>query len=496
MEFEPLSEQGEKVVIKTTPSIRDTIFIGHANPEDNDFTLWLRAKLINEGYKVECDLTFLTGGENDYWKSLQDLLENGTVKYILVYSKNTFEKPGVIEEWEQVKAIAAQHQLNDFRLVCKIDDVSFSQRIGLNVMNQIRFDKAWGFGLKQLLNKLRTDRVPHGKRNQYSIDDWLRNKFTTNPFLKKKKETYYSNWLHITTLPDVLYIHKFENNSQAKLISNEFSYPSIVHDKYIITFLEIIPQTAPSINFSIEAKSTIVVKTEYYLSNVDELDFPCHVDMKRFIVRLLKDAFFKTMENKGVPFHSMSNRLRCYYYKEGQIENNKVAYLYEGNWMRPKQLIGEYFESMWHYGISIRPILRPFLRFAIKGHLVFSDDGQNVWEKKKELQSARKTKGKGFYNADWRNLMLAFLHSIADDEGLITIELNESFSIKLPATPVLFHSTYGYDEPDLQARLIPLDNDSSTFMEGEEMFDIEENDYDESVGDDVNDNLTNDKELE
>ena len=33
-------------------------------------------------------------------------------------------------------------------------------------------------------------------------------------------------------------------------------------------------------------------------------------------------------------------------------------------------------------------------------------------------------------------------------------------------------------------------------MEGEEMFDIEENDYDESVGDDVNDNLTNDKELE
>src|SRR6476646_9517580 len=100
---------------------RDVIFIGHANPEENEFTLWLRSKLINEGYKVECDLSFLTGGENDYWKSIQDLLEQGTCKYILVYSKSAFQKQGVIDEWEQIKAIEKQYKIPDFKLVCKID---------------------------------------------------------------------------------------------------------------------------------------------------------------------------------------------------------------------------------------------------------------------------------------------------------------------------------------------------------------------------------------
>jgi len=54
--------------------IRDTIFIGHATPDDNEFTLWLQSKLKNEGYNCECDLSLLLGGEADYWKNLQEFL--------------------------------------------------------------------------------------------------------------------------------------------------------------------------------------------------------------------------------------------------------------------------------------------------------------------------------------------------------------------------------------------------------------------------------------
>src|SRR6476661_8216676 len=104
---------------------RDTLFIGHANPEDNEFTLWLQAKLINEGYKAECDLSFLIGGEEDYWKNLQELLENNTIKYLLVLSNVTFKKQGVIDEWEQVKIIAKKNGLRDFIYILKIDDVPF-----------------------------------------------------------------------------------------------------------------------------------------------------------------------------------------------------------------------------------------------------------------------------------------------------------------------------------------------------------------------------------
>ena len=40
-------------------TLRDTLLLSHANPEDNGFTLWLALQLANEGYRVWCDLTKL-----------------------------------------------------------------------------------------------------------------------------------------------------------------------------------------------------------------------------------------------------------------------------------------------------------------------------------------------------------------------------------------------------------------------------------------------------
>lgn len=481
------------------PIIPDTIFIGHANPEDNEFTLWLRSKLINEGYKVECDLTFLTGGENDFWKSIQDLLEKGTAKYILVYSESAFQKQGVIDEWEQVKAIGAINGIKDFRLVCKLDEVSFSSRIGLNVMNQIRFDRSWSYGLKQLLRKLKMDHVPCGPKNKYSIDDWLKNRYTTDSRLKKKNETYYSNWFEIPELPETIYFHVYDNETQAAAIADEITkYPAITHDNYLITFLEHVPITSTKvssnisgssafINMDIVAKNIMAIPTNYYLDYINHYEFPGHVDLKKFIVRLLKDAIFKLMKSKNIDFHLMARKLRCYYYKDGQLENNKISYMYQGKWSRPKQLLGDYYEHTWHYGISIQPILRPVLRFAVKGHLLFSDDGQAIWQKKNDLQSARRRKGKSFFNADWRNLMLAFTHSIANDDGDIILELSDRFSVPVSATPILFSSTYGYDEPASNARLVPVDYEFHTYSDEEEMFEVNEED-EESEQSDLNEN--------
>jgi TIR domain len=42
---------------------RAIVFISHANPEDNDFTTWLAARLALAGYEVWSDITKLIGGE-------------------------------------------------------------------------------------------------------------------------------------------------------------------------------------------------------------------------------------------------------------------------------------------------------------------------------------------------------------------------------------------------------------------------------------------------
>lgn len=43
--------------------IIDTIFISHANPEDNDFVIWLASRLQLLGYKVWVDKEAMLGGE-------------------------------------------------------------------------------------------------------------------------------------------------------------------------------------------------------------------------------------------------------------------------------------------------------------------------------------------------------------------------------------------------------------------------------------------------
>jgi len=44
---------------------REAIFISHANPKDNIFTLWLGAKLTSLGYEVWADVLRLQGQRPD-----------------------------------------------------------------------------------------------------------------------------------------------------------------------------------------------------------------------------------------------------------------------------------------------------------------------------------------------------------------------------------------------------------------------------------------------
>ncbi|RLB78259.1 MAG: hypothetical protein DRH24_14760 [Deltaproteobacteria bacterium] len=101
--------------------MRNILFIGHATPEDNEFTVWLHSKLELEGYKVWCDLENLLGGERDFWTKIQRVIEHEACKYLLVFSKHTFQKDGVIDEFEFSRSITKKYNLNDFVIPLRIE---------------------------------------------------------------------------------------------------------------------------------------------------------------------------------------------------------------------------------------------------------------------------------------------------------------------------------------------------------------------------------------
>src|SRR5690554_2087799 len=76
---------------------RRAIFISHANPEDNPFTLWLGGRLSAAGYEVWADILRLRGGQ-DWQRRLEDALRNRACKVLIVGTPHGIDKQGVRNE--------------------------------------------------------------------------------------------------------------------------------------------------------------------------------------------------------------------------------------------------------------------------------------------------------------------------------------------------------------------------------------------------------------
>src|SRR4029077_7936001 len=72
------------------PAVCDVVMVSHANPEDNEFALWLSLQLAKDGYKVWCDLIDLIGGEQ-FWSDIEYVIRNRAVKFVYVLSRTSNE---------------------------------------------------------------------------------------------------------------------------------------------------------------------------------------------------------------------------------------------------------------------------------------------------------------------------------------------------------------------------------------------------------------------
>ena len=150
-------------------SERDTIFISHSTPQDNEFSIWIASRLELLGYKVWVDKNGLLGGER-FWPTIQKAIDR-SIKILFVYSKNILNsdgvlKPGIENELEYGKSIAIQNGLSDFIIPLHIDDSQYHLAIGMPNINHIPFTDNWAVGLKQLLRKLEKEFKEYSKKKE------------------------------------------------------------------------------------------------------------------------------------------------------------------------------------------------------------------------------------------------------------------------------------------------------------------------------------------
>src|SRR5881396_906037 len=134
-------------------TMRDMLFVSHANPEDNNFARWLTLQLAKEGYPVWCDLTRLLGGEA-FWTDIEQAIRDRSIKFLYVLSRTSNAKQGPLDELQIAKNVARDLQLRDYILPLLIDDLPPRQvNIRLANISLVPFAPSWADGLAQLLKK-------------------------------------------------------------------------------------------------------------------------------------------------------------------------------------------------------------------------------------------------------------------------------------------------------------------------------------------------------
>ena len=432
---------------------RDTLLLSHANPEDNEITLWLALQLANQGYRVWCDLTKLLGGEV-FWDNIEEVIKARAVKVLYVLSRTANSKDGPLKELHFAQGVAKREKLKDFVIPLHIDDLPHGEiTIEITRVNTVPFAKSWGAGLAKLLEKLEEDNVPKDQKfNRTAVNDWWRTQFSAEQGLRKEPEEYLSNWFPVT-LPTHIYFHSISRKSIGVLeVTGTLPYPAVHDGNHLITF-------AKAADFEGKLGPEMYIAAPGDSLEVKALLAEPKSTFGKHLFQLLRLAWEQMLDERKLPVYELANKAKCFYFPKNRVPNDKVFFTgvdgertyraMVGFSTRTNPTTGVSVKRFWHYGVQARPLVHPTLAYIFKSHVVFTNDGTTIWESKKRLASARRSQCKSWWNDEWRDRTLAAATYLCDGADRITVKLGSNASLTIPPTPLLFSSPVSYTDPQL-----------------------------------------------
>jgi len=433
---------------------RNVVFISHANPEDNDFARWLTLQLAQHGYRVWCDVARLIGGE-DFWRDIEAAIRDHAVKFVFVLSRASNSKQGTLDELSLARITAGREKINDFIVPLRTDDMPFGDiNISLARLNVILFNESWATGLARLLEKLEKDSVPRTSNwSPVTVAGWWRDHFSAEEGVSEESETYLSNWFALDPLPESLYFHEISRPDPGPTLpEGPLRYPAYPHGNYLITWAAqdalgpVLPQPH-QIARTTKISFTDFLQEEKRVANMERRD------RRNVVTNLMRQAWDIFTASKNVGTYELANKKTCIYLR--QVDGNDVRVPFSGSEGKTayraltgyKTVSGPDPDSkkkrIWHFAVSMRPMLHPIVGFAVYAHVVFSDDGQSLWDDKDRMHRARRQQCKDWWNPIWRDRILAFLSWLSEGELSIRLPAG-SDDLLLRVEPVLFESPVSY----------------------------------------------------
>lgn len=469
--------------------MRDIVFVSHANPEDNEFCRWITLHLAREGYPVWLDLKRLLGGEN-FWADIEEAIRHRSVKVLYVLSRTSNVKPGPLKELALAQTVAKKEGFRDFVIPLHIDDLPYADiNINLHQLNAISFGQNWAGGFQQLLLKLERDGVPKDARfNPDAVTAWWRTQFSAEDGVVAQPEHCPSNWFEITRLPAKLYFYegKPKDRGDAADDAPPPRFPSIELGGRWVSFAN---QAHFGRTFDVRRYADF--STKDVIEGIVDERYIYRTEARKIVSYLLTDNWIRMMRARDMVLYQLSNYRFCGALRQNQVADDKVYFTGIDGKPAWRSIVG--YKTMsrpdasswvrfWHFAVQAKRVkFFPALAFVVSHHVVFSEDGQNLWDSRERQHSARRSQCKNWWNDDWRDRLLAMMFWLAEGSDRVTIDCGGD-SIEVAPRPLTFTAsvTYQGDVPS-----VPADGDERDVADTEGLDDDDDDGGGKAEGEDV-----------
>ena len=401
-----------EVNISKEPSaaLRETIFVSHAAPEDNEFALWLSSKLSMAGYRVWIDRRRLRGGD-DRWDEIDRVLRTEAIKQIVVFTRS-IGKPGVKKELAIGEVMKRKLLDPKFMIPIRVDAVEFSDAppefLRADILDAY---PNWHDCLHDLFLSLEDGGVPRGTTpDAHILRAIVDAREDGRRLVMDRSESVLTNWFPITPPRHINYYKYDGPQKQWDAHVEGAAFPLVRMGRLVGSF-------ADRANFigasDLKQQIEIAYRTQFadFLQGSDRGPYDNRSGLSNDVANLFRQHFNALAEKRGLkPFH-FANGDVGWFFPDGLVPGNQVAFLAPDGRRVRRTMTGKFKKLRWHLCVIAKPRISPLV-YRIHGNVVLSQN--NVVLAGEKTHTRRRRLTRSWWNDVWRDRILAAAHFLAN----------------------------------------------------------------------------------
>jgi len=420
---------------------RETLFISHANPENNYFASWLASKLKLLGYKVWVDVSDIKPGQY-FNRDFERIIKEEAIRFLAVVSEQYITKAKLDDTGVMNEILCARtvEKIEGFVIPLRYDNSEFSDfGPGLIGRQAISFTNNWAEGLHELTKYLEELNISKNQKKENVLQFWHEaQKIKSTPI--RQPEKYFTNWF-TSYLPEHIYLHKPVDFDEQKVKTLPFT--KISEGNRIITFTD-----AETLEYILPLETSVKLRT-LDLCQISPIRFEDGFELQepnKKLVKLMNRSFRNHLVGRHMRIYLQANKKEVFFFPFNEANTKSVNLKQLGRARRA--IIGKTSEFIWYFGISFSASLLPAPCFKIFYHLVFTDNQGNLLDAD-DQHELRRSLPSDWFNRKWLETLLAMMLKISqfDPDKEIKIEVAKRKLMSIDVLPIQIVSEIGYNEP-------------------------------------------------